>query len=311
MTRIVVIGSFVVGQTIRVPRLPALGESLVGDSFDFGPGGKGSNQAIAAARLGAQVELLACIGDDLFADMAPRLYAQDGIATPHLHCITGANTGVAFVNILPSGENWSMVDPGANRRMTVAHVEAMSSLIASSDLVMAQLEAPNEPVQRAFAIARQHGVMTVINPVPARLLPTALLGLVDLLTPSETETRILLGLAPDDPTPTPELARRLLASGVQQIVITRGKAGALIVTPNRLLAIPSVTIQTVDVTGAGDSINAALVVGLGEGMALPEAVQRACYAGAYTARHWGVISGLPTRAQLDQFIQDVASSGGS
>jgi ribokinase len=308
MTKIVVIGSFVVGQTIRVPRLPALGESLVGDSFDLGPGGKGSNQAIAARRLGAQVEMLACIGDDLFAGMVEPLYAHEGIATHQIHRLAGAKKGVAFINVLPSGENWITVDPGANLLMTAAHVEAIEEQIATSDVVMAQLETATPAVAKAMQLGRKHGVLTVLNPAPARALPADLLANVDLLTPNQTETRILQGLAPDDPTPTLELARRLLAVGVKQIVVTQGAQGALIVTPDTLLPVPSATIQAVDVTGAGDCFNAALAVALGEGLSLQEAVQRACYAGAYTARHLGVIPGLPTRVQLEEFIAGLPSA---
>lgn len=303
MPKIVVIGSFVVGQTIRVPRLPALGESLVGDSFDLGPGGKGSNQAIAAARLGAQVEMLACIGDDLFANMVFPLYTREGMGTQHIHRIAGSNTGVAFVNLLPSGENFITVDPGANLQMTPAHVEALEPLIAESAIVMAQLEVPNAAVARAMQLGRKHGALTILNPAPARFLPPELLAFVDLLTPNETETRLLQGLPPDEPTPTPELARRLLSMGVEKIVVTRGKQGALIVTSAELSEVPAPTIQAVDVTGAGDSFNAALAVGLGEGLNLQEAAQRACYAGAYTAMHLGVIPGLPTRGQLEDFIK--------
>lgn len=304
MTKIVVIGSFVAAQTIRVPRLPVLGESLVGDTFDLGPGGKGGNQAIGVARLGAQVEMLACIGDDLFANMVQPLFAGEGIDTRHIHRLAGVNTGVAFVNVLPSGENWITVDPGANLQMTAAHVDEIEALIAASDMVMAQLEVSTAAVDRAMRLGRKYGKLTILNPAPARALPSAVLANVDLLTPNETETRILQGLPPDEPTPTPELARRLLAIGVQQIVVTRGAQGALIVTPDELIPVPSISIQAVDVTGAGDSFNAALAVGLGQGLALRKAVQRACYAGAYTALHLGVIPGLPTKAQLEQFIQE-------
>jgi ribokinase len=231
MPNIVVIGSFVVGLTIRAPRTPVLGESLVGDSFDLGPGGKGTNQAIAAARLGARVNLLACLGDDIFADMALGLYRQEGIALDHIQHIPGINTGVGFVTLLPSGENSIIVDLGANQRMTPAHVEAAEPIIARSDIVMAQFEVPSETISRALELGRRHGAMTILNPAPARSVTPDLLAQVDLLTPNETETRLLLGLSPADPTPTPELAERLLKLGVEQIVVTRGKEGALIVTP--------------------------------------------------------------------------------
>jgi ribokinase len=303
MPNIVVIGSFVVGLTIRVPRAPVWGESLVGDSFDLGPGGKGTNQAIAAARLGAQVNLLACLGDDIFADMALGLYRREGIRLDHIYRIPGSNTGVGFVTLLPSGENSIVVDLGANMRMTPAQVEAAEPIIAQSDIVMAQLEVPTETVARALELGRKHGRKTILNPAPARSIPHDLLAQVDLLTPNETETRLLLGLSPTEATPTLELAGRLLRLGIEQVVVTRGKEGALIVTSAGSEAIPSVPVEARDVTGAGDSFNAALAVALGEGLALSEAVRLATYAGAYTTRHLGVINGLATRPELEAFRQ--------
>lgn len=299
MPSIVVAGSFVVGLTVRVPRAPVLGESLIGDSFDLGPGGKGTNQAIAAARLGAQVDLLACIGDDIFAEMATSLYRREGISPEHIHHIPNVNTGVGFVTLLPSGENWIVGHLGANMHMRPDHVDAAEDLIARSDIVMTQFEVPLETMSRAMELGRKHGAMTILNPAPAKSVDPDLLAYVDLLTPNETETRILLGLPPDDPAPTLELARRLLDLGVERIVVTRGKQGALIVTPDNSVEVPSIEVQAVDVTGAGDSFNAALAVGLGEGMDLQDAVRQANCAGAYTATYLGVINGLPTRAELE------------
>ena len=135
MTKIFVVGSYVEALTIRVPRLPALGESLVGDGLDMGPGGKGSNQAIAAARLGADVRLLACVGDDVFGERAMRLYADEGLDTAHIHRIAGAHSGVGFVNVLPSGDNWITVDMGANLRLTPRHVADCAALISECDIL--------------------------------------------------------------------------------------------------------------------------------------------------------------------------------
>ncbi len=302
MTKIFVCGSFVAALTIRVPRQPVLGENIVGDYFDLGPGGKGSNQAIAAARLGADVNLMACIGDDLFSNIARDLYAQERISTEHIHQISGVHTGIAFVNIVPSGENWITVDMGANERMTPGHVEAAGPHIAASNIIMAQFEIPEETVARAMVLGRQHEVMTILNPAPARRTDPAMLANVDILTPNETEARNLLGLPPDDPTPTSDLAQRLLRMGVKQVVVTLGKRGALIVNSEEQIEVPTLPIQAVDVTGAGDSFNAALAVGLGDGLELREAVQQACYSGAYTAMHLGVIDGLPTRGELKTFL---------
>lgn len=301
MVKIVVVGSFVVGITFRVPRVPVPGETLISDTFDLGPGGKGTNQAIGAARLGAQVNLLACIGNDIFADLALRVYQSEGVLLDHIQRIPQVNTGIGVVTLLPSGENWIIGDFGANLHLTPRDVDAAEELIAGSDIVMTQFEVLPETVARAMELGRKHGATTLWNPGPAKPIDPKLLAHVDILTPNETETRILLGLPPDDPTPTLDLARRLLKYGVERIVVTQGKRGALIVTPEGSEEIPAVKIQAVDATGAGDSFNAALAVGLGEGLALHEAVRQANYAGAYTATHLGVIEGLPTRAELEVF----------
>ncbi|MDE0143968.1 MAG: ribokinase [Caldilineaceae bacterium] len=301
MPRIAVIGSYVVSLTVRVPRKPVMGEALIGDLFDMGPGGKGTNQAIAAARLGAQVDLLACLGDDPFADSAERLYADEGVSTDHIHRIPGTNTGVGMVTLLPSGENSIVGHLGANMLMQPLHVEAFEPAVASSDVLMAQLEVPVELVARAVELGRKHRVLTILNPAPGQTLHPDILANVDLLTPNESETRILLGLPPDDPTPTQDLAGRLLDLGVETIVVTRGKEGSLIVSPRGTEAVPATPVQALDVTGAGDSFNAALAVYLAEGLDLRAAVKQANRAGAYTTMHLGVIDGLPTRAELEAF----------
>ncbi len=302
MPDIVVIGSFVVGLTVRVPRKPVVGEGLIGDLFDMGPGGKGANQAIAAARLGAQVELVACVGDDPFAEMAGTLFEREGISSAHIHRIRDINTGVGLVTLLPSGDNWIVGHLGANMHMRLHHVEAAEPLIALSDIVMAQFEAPLDSIARGLELGKTHGAMTILNPAPGQAAAPELLAHVDVLTPNESETRILLGLPPDDSTPTRELAGRLLDLGVDRIVVTRGEEGAVIVTADYIEEVSAVPVQALDVTGAGDSFNAALAVSLSKGATLRDAVCHATYAGAYTTTHLGVIDGLPTRAELEEFM---------
>ena len=306
MPRIAVVGSYVVSLTVRVPRKPVMGEALIGDLFDMGPGGKGTNQAIAAARLGAQVDLLACLGDDPFADSAERLYACEEVSTDYVHRISGTNTGVGMVTLLPSGENSIVGHLGANLLMLPHHVEAFEPVIARSDILLTQLEVPLESVTRALELGRKHRVMTILNPAPGQALQPKALAHVDVLTPNESETRILLGLHPDDPTPTEDLAGRLLELGVETVIATRGEKGALIVSARGLEAIPTTPVQAIDVTGAGDSFNAALAVGLAEGQDLRAAVKQANRAGAYTTTHLGVIDGLPTRAALEDFRGTIA-----
>ena len=301
MVTITVIGSFVVGLTIRVPRMPVLGEGLIGDLFDMGPGGKGTNQAIAAARLGARVHLVACVGEDPFADLAVQVYEREGISTEHLYHIPKVNTGVGMVTLLPSGDNSIVGHLGANSYMQPEHVDRAEELIAQSDIVLTQFEVPLEAVSRAMELGRKHGTRTLWNPAPAQPIHPDLLTHVDLITPNETESRILLGLPPEDPTPTPELNQRLLNMGVEYVVGTVGPDGAIIVTPEGCEQVPAPRINSLDPTGAGDAFNAALAVGLGEGLDLRNAVEQATYAGAYCCIHLGVIDGLPTRAELEAF----------
>ncbi|MCY4409221.1 MAG: ribokinase, partial [Caldilineaceae bacterium] len=290
-----------VSLTVRVPRKPVIGEALIGDLFDMGPGGKGTNQAIAAARLGARVNLVACLGDDSFAGEAEQLLECEGIATEHIHRIRDVNTGVGMVTLLPSGDNMIVGHLGANLLMRPHHVEAAEQLIAQCDVLMAPLEAPLETVARAFELGRKHGALTILNPAPGQPLDPNILANVDLLTPNESETRILLRLAPDDPTPTLDLTDRLLDLGVGTIIVTRGEKGAVIVTAAGTEEIPAVPVQALDVTGAGDSFNAAMAVALGRGEDIGSAVERANRAGAYTTTHLGVIDGLPTTAELETF----------
>lgn len=301
MSTITVIGSFVVGLTMRVPRIPVLGENLVGKDFDLGAGGKGTNQAIAAARLGADVNLVACVGDDLFADLAFQTYREANISGRFIHRITGVHTGVGFVTLTPAGENWITVDLGANLHLTPELVTDAEATITASDVLMTQFEAPPETVAHALHLGRSRRTLNILNPAPARPIDPALLQYVDVLTPNESEARILIGRAPDDPLPTLDVAQQLLWLGVKQLVITQGKHGALIVTPEGSLHVPAPIIQAVDPTGAGDSFNASLAVALAEGQGLQTAVEHAVYAGAYTATRLGVIAGLPTRAELSVF----------
>jgi ribokinase len=303
MAQIFVVGSFVVGITIRVPRKPVMGESLIGDLFDMGPGGKGANQAIAASRMGARVALLACVGKDTFSEMALAVFKKEGLSLEHVHRMPDINTGVGLVTLLPGGENWIVGHLGANLLMMPGHVDRAEAQIRSSDIVMTQFEVPLETVDRAMELGRRHGTTTLLNPAPAKTVDGRLLRNVDVLTPNESETRILLGLPPDDPTPTDELAQRLLGLGVKRIVVTRGRRGALIVTPEGCEEIPAVRVDAVDATGAGDCFNAALAVALAEGQSLHDAVVRANCAGAYATTRIGVIDGLPTRAELEDFVR--------
>lgn len=298
---IFVLGSFVVGLTVELSRWPVPGETLLGHTFDIGPGGKGTNQAIAATRQGAFVQILVALGDDDFGQIARALYTREQLDQTHVHTLPGERTGCGLVTLV-AGENQIALFPGANLALHAAHAEAAADLIRSSHLLLAQLECPPACVLAAFRIARAAGVTTLLNPAPACVLPAELFPLVDLITPNETELRLLLGLAADDTTPTDILASRLRARGVDSVVVTRGALGALIADSQGVRTIPAPRITPVDPTGAGDTFNGVLAHGLAAGLTLDAAVFRATRAGAWCATHLGVIAGIPTAAELHAFL---------
>lgn len=304
---ITVVGSFAVGMTLRTERMPVFGETLVGSDFDMGPGGKGSNQAVGVARLGARACFSGIIGTDKLGDIAADLYAREGVDTTWLHRTHAMATGVGFIILNKAGENGIILDMGANELMDAAFVEQVEPQIARSDVVMSALEIPVEAAARAMALGRKHGVRTILNPAPATALDERVLRNVDTLTPNETELRILMGLAPDDPTDSAELARQLRARGVANLVVTMGEKGALILTDEGLETAPGVTVDVVDTTGAGDAFNAGLAVALAEGKGLAAAVRFANCCGAIACLKLGVVPSLGTRAMVEEQLQPSGS----
>lgn len=297
---ITVVGSFAVGLTIRTSHMPIFGETLIGSDFDMGPGGKGSNQAVGAARLGADSHFVGVIGDDKLGEIATDLYAQEGVDTTHLWKTTQMATGVGFIILNHTGENGIILDMSANKLMDVALVDRAEAQIARSAVVMAVLEIPVAAAARGLELGKKHGVRTILNPAPATKLDDTVLKHVDYLTPNETELRILLGLSPNDPSSTNELAQRLRQRGVGSLIVTMGEKGAMLLTDDHTEHIPGVAIEVVDTTGAGDAFNSGLAVALAEGRPLVEAVKYANCAGAIACTKLGVIPALGDRAMVDE-----------
>lgn len=297
---ITVVGSFAVGMTLRTQRMPVFGETIVGSDFDMGPGGKGSNQAVGVARLGAEAHLAGIIGDDRLGEIAIDLYDREGVGASFLQRTTEMATGVGFIILNHEGENGIILDMGANELMDSAFVDQVEAQIARSDVVMSVLEIPVAAAARAMELGAKHSVRTILNPAPATALDANVLRNVDYLTPNETELRILLGLAPDDPADTVDLARRLRARGVGNLIVTMGEKGALILTEDGMETVDGVPVEVVDTTGAGDAFNAGLAVALAEGKSLSAAVHFANRCGAFACRALGAVTALPTRAMVDQ-----------
>lgn len=300
--KIYVIGSFVMGLTIQVPRVPTMGETLTGENFDLGPGGKGVNQAIAAARAGAEVRVSVCVGEDNFGKMAIDVLEEEGIYSESVCQLPEVYTGCGFVTLLESGDNSIIIDPGANRKLSAQMILDDEQAINRSDIVMAQLEVPDEPIEIAMKLGKRYSAINILNPAPARRLPASILEKVDILTPNETEARILLDLPPDGNEQLEELGFKLLELGVKTIVITLGKEGALIIDRQGSIKVPAPVITPTDSTGAGDCFNGNLAYGLGKGWSIEKAVKRAVFAGAYCTGYLGVIKGLPTGDELNAYI---------
>lgn len=302
MTKLVitVVGSFAVGMTIRTNHMPVFGETLVGSDFDMGPGGKGSNQAVGAARLGASSYFAGIIGADKLGEIATDLYAQEGVDTTYLRKTTQMATGVGFIIINHAGANGIILDMAANTLLDATFVDRVEPQIARSNAVMTVLEIPVAAAARAMELGRKHGVRTILNPAPATRLDDAVLKHVDYLTPNETELRVLMGLSPADPTPTHELAHQLGQRSVANLIVTMGEQGALVLTGNQTDHVPGVAVDVVDTTGAGDAFNAGLAIALAEDKTLVESVKYANCAGAIACTRLGVIPALGRRSAVDE-----------
>lgn len=301
--KITIVGSFAVGLTMRAPKLPIFGETMLGTDFDMGPGGKGSNQAVATARLGAQSSLRAILGTDKLAGIATDLYAAEGVDTEFVTSQSMRATGVGFIILNDKGENFIILDMGANELMDAQSVDMAEARIAESDVVMTVLEVPTEAARRAMELGRKHGARTILNPAPARALPPEIFSSVDYLTPNESELRILLGLPADDPRSSRELAAELRRQGVRNVVVTLGRQGALILTDELDLMVPAIPVEVVDTTGAGDAFNSGFAVALAEGRDIVDAVRFGVVCGALACTRLGVIPSLASRAEADAMYE--------
>ncbi len=302
--RIVVVGSYATGLTMRVERIPGAGETLLGTGYRVDFGGKGSNQAVGCARLGARVDFVAKIGKDSFGEMALGLYRDEGIDITHLKRSAETPTGVGFIVVeASSGQNCIVLDPGANEFLTASDVSAAASALKSAAVVLTQLEIPAEAAETALTIGRTSGAVTILNPAPVRPLPVSVLKMIDVLTPNETEARVLAGRASEASIDPEIVARELIGRGVKQIVMTLGEKGALLVTESSCNRFPAVRVRAVDTTGAGDAFNAGLATALAQGTSLEGAVQFAVIVGAMAVTKDGVIPSLPRRQEVLEFCR--------
>jgi ribokinase len=296
---LLVVGSANADLVIGVERRPGAGETVLGSDLAVHPGGKGANQAVAAARLGARTALLARVGDDAHGRLLLDSQRAAGVDTVGV-LVGGAPTGVALITVDPSGDNSIVVSPGANGRLTPADVRSASGLFQASRVVSAQLEIPLETVVEVVEVVRNlaEGSRFVLNPSPPRPLPAEVLAACDPLIVNEHEAKVILGDAAAGETPQ-DWARALLAEGPRSVVVTLGAEGALVASAEGVVRVPSVRVAAVDTTGAGDAFTAALAYRLGSGSALAEAAAYAARVGAAAVLKEGAQASFPTAVEVE------------
>jgi ribokinase len=299
--RIAVVGSVNADMVVKVSQLPALGETVAGGRFMTVAGGKGANQAVAAARLGAEAALIARVGRDAFGDQAIEGYRREGIRTDGIIRDPEHPTGVALIIVDGRGQNLIAVASGANEHLTLEDVERHADEIRQADVLLLQLEIPIGTVRRAAEIAADAEVRVVLDPAPAMPLPPDLLALVDFLTPNSAEASQLTGREVHDAASARQAAERLLALGSRHVIITLGATGALLADSGGSEFIPTVVVDAVDTTAAGDAFNGALACGLARRLSAKDAVQHACLAATLSTTRFGAQSSLPTIAELQRF----------
>lgn len=301
--KIVVVGSANTDMVVQVDSIPSLGETVLGGKFVCAQGGKGANQAVAAARLGADVTFIARLGNDEFGQTSATAYRAEGINTEFITWDDAAPSGVALIMVNRNGENIIAVAPGANGRLSPADVKTAESAFRTADAVLMQLEVPLETVQTAITLARKYHAQVILNPAPAILLPDDLLRSVDYLTPNETELAILSGKIPAQlQSSVKEFA---IKKKLKALIVTLGAKGARVLTDQNEHLVPGFPVKAIDTVAAGDAFNGALAVALSQGMDLVDAVLYANAVGAISVTRAGAQPSLPTFKEVRRFLDGV------
>jgi len=288
---------------IRAPRQPLLGETLMGHSFGTTGGGKGSNQALACARLGAESHMIGCVGDDDFGVRLRATLIDGKVDCDYLEVSKESRTGVAFITVTDEGDNTIVLASGANALVDAKAIERASDIFKISDSVMFQLEIPLPAVETGLALARKTGCRTALTPAPAQALPNSIWPMVDYLVLNETELAFYASNKVNDRDSMIKAATRLLDLGTKVIVVTCGAHGGVVVTKEKTFPYAPFKVDAVDSTGAGDSFCAAMIVGLSEGMSIEQAVRFASAAGALACTRFGAHPSLPWRHEVEALLE--------
>lgn len=304
--RLTVVGSLNMDLVIKAPRLPETGETVLGGTFAIFPGGKGANQAVAAARLGAAVTMVGRVGEDAFGRQLRDGLADERIDASHVGVVRNAATGAALITVDRTGHNTIVVASGANMQVTAADVDAAREVITSSQVVLLQLELPLEVVRHAAHVAHAAGCRVILDPAPAPSspLPEDLYQYLSVINPNEVEARALTGIAISDESDARRATEHLLDQGCRSVVIKLGDRGAYVATDGARAAIPAIAVDAVDTTAAGDAFAAGMAVALAEGKGLAGAVRFANVVAAISVTRMGAQPSMPRRGEVDEFARE-------
>lgn len=303
-SKIVVVGSLNMDMVVKIDQRPQKGETVLGSEMFMSAGGKGANQAYAAALLGGDVTMVGCLGEDVFADKLKDNLANAGVDVSHIETRKDAASGTAFISIDWEGDNSIIVAPGANNLLSVGLVQEKESLIKNAGLLIVQLETPLDAITEAVRIAKENGVPVLLDPAPAQKLPAELLAMVDYITPNETEMFILTGIEVKDTKTAQVAAAKLLEQGVKTVVAKMGGKGVTVVNPNRTSYIEGYKVDVADTTAAGDAFAGAVGACLVEGTDIWSAAHFGNAVGALTVTRLGAQASIPTRAEVEAFIKE-------
>lgn len=303
MSKVVVLGVFMADAAFRADRLPRMGETMHGSGFALGPGGKGSNQAVAAARAGASTHMITRLGKDTFGDMALDMWRNAGVI-PEISQHADHPTGSAFIFINEhTGENAIIIAPGVAATLGVADVEANEKLISSADVFVTQLEQPISPARRGLEIARRGKAITILNPAPGAKLPEDMFALCDYITPNETEAEILTGIKVVSLEDAQQAAMALVAKGAGAAIVTLGEKGALFNNGSESVHVPTFNAGAVmDTTGAGDAFNGGLAAALARGKSPEQAIRFASATAAISVTRHGTAPSMPSEAEIEKLL---------
>ena len=297
--KILIIGSSNTDMVIKTDHLPVPGETILGGTFFMAAGGKGANQAVAAARLGGAVTLVCKVGNDIFGNSAKELFKQEGIDTAYLLTDATLPSGIALIMVDKQAENCIAVASGANAALTPDDLQETDILIETATLILLQLEIPLNTVQYVASKAFSKGIPVMLNPAPARELPNELLQCISIITPNETEAEILTGIKVTDIASAQQAATILHSKGIPTVIITMGSSGALILHDDIFSHVPALTVQAIDTTAAGDVFNGALAVALSNGKTVSEAAAYACKAASISVTRLGAQASAPYKHEIE------------